>query len=235
MMGLTSLLMLIGIAGLLIWGIKGMQQNTVKNKRVTKMLLLGYGILLAASIFVFEALPVNKKEPDFNASSDDQLDKEMNRLDEAIFDGRTDDIDSSLILNEWKWRYNGKELFLQDQDWFDGTVVVERKADNDGIIEGTYYASSVIGGVDLTDEYRSRQVELEDDTLHLKGKWEEKKLKFAVFEKEFVITQFTGERKGAHDFGGFREISYLYLKVPKDLKLTPQNEDLYIHYVGEDD
>ncbi|GIN20652.1 MAG TPA: hypothetical protein DEO65_02095 [Bacillus bacterium] len=237
-MALTVLIVIVGVAGLLIWGIKGsmsMQQGVLKNKRIVKILLMGYGLLLIASVFVFEALPVSKKEPGFNLSSDDQLDNEMSRMDDAIFDGRTSEIESRFILNEWQWKYSGKELRIKDQDWFDGTVIVERKPDNDGFIEGTYYASSVIGGFDLTDEYQSRDVKLENDTLHLKGKWEEKNLEFAVFEKEFVITQFTGERKGAMDFGGFQDINYLYLKVPKDLVLKSENEDLYIHYIGEDD
>jgi len=237
-MAMTGLLVLVGLAGILIWGIKGslsMQQNVLKNKRVVKILLMGYGLLLIASIFVFEILPINEKEPDFSLSSDEQLEKEMSRLDDAIFDGRTDEIDSRLILNKWQWKYSGKELNIQDQNWFDGAVIVERKANNDEIIEGTYYASSIVGGVDLTNEYPSREVKLEKDTLHLIGKWEERNLKFTIFEKEFIITQFTGERKGGMDFGGFREINYLYLKVPKDLKLDPENEELYIHYVGEDE
>ncbi|VEF49827.1 Uncharacterised protein [Bacillus freudenreichii] len=235
MMGLTSLLVLVGVAGILIWGIKGMQQNVLKNKRYVKILLMGYGIVLIASVFVFEVLPINKDEPDFSSSSDSQMEKEMNRVNDALFNGRTEEVDSRYVLKEWQWNYNGKELLLKNQDWLNGTVIVERKAENDGIVEGAFYANSVVGGIDLTNEYQSWDVKLEKDILHLKGKWEEKNLKFTVFEKEFVIIQFTGERKGGMGFGGFMEINYLYLKVPKDLKLVPENEDIYIHYVGEDD
>lgn len=235
MMGLTSLVVLVGIAGILIWGIKGMQQSFLKNKRYVKMLLMGYGILLIASVFVYEVLPTNDKEPDFSRSSEDWLDKEVGRIDDAIFNGRTEEVDPRFIMKEWKWKYSGKELGVEEQDWFDGMVIVERKDDNDGIIDGTYYANSVVGGIDLTNEYQPREVTLEKQTLYLKGQWEEKEMKFAIFEKEFVITQFTGERKGGMNFGGFMEINYLYLKIPKDLKIIPENDEVFIHYVGEED
>ncbi len=234
-MGMTGLLVLVGFAGILIWGIKGMQRNVLKNKQYVKLLLIGYGLVLIAAVFIFEALPIGEKELNFNQSSDERLNQEMDRLFDALFDGRTNEVDSRYVQNEWQWKYSGKELDIEDQDWFDGSVIVERKTENDGMIEGTYYSKSVVGGIDITNEYRPLNVTLEKDTMHVKGKWEEKDLKFTIYEKEFVITQFSGERKGMTDYGGFMEIDYLYLKIPKDLKLKSTNEDLYIHYVGEDE
>ncbi len=234
-MGMTGLLVLVGFAGILIWGIKGMQQNVLKNKYYVKLPLIGYGLVLVAAVFIFEALPISDKEPDFNRSSDEELNQEMDRLFDALFDGRTNEVDSRYVQSEWQWKYSEKELNIEDQDWFDGSVIVERKTENDGMIEGTYYSKSVVGGIDITNEHQPLNVTLEKDTMHVKGKWEEKDLKFTIYEKEFVITQFSGERKGMTDYGGFMEIDYLYLKIPKDLKLKPTNEDLYIHYVGEDE
>ncbi|GIN96662.1 hypothetical protein J6TS1_25320 [Siminovitchia terrae] len=234
-MGMTGLLVLVGVAGILIWGIKGMQRNVLKNKHYVKLLLIGYGLVLIAAVFIFEALPISEKEPDFNQLTDEQLDEEMNQFIETLLDGRTNEVDTRYVLNEWQWKYSGKEIRIEDQDWFDGSVIVERKPENDGMIEGTYYSKSIAGGIDITNEYRPLNVTLEKDTMHVKGKWGEKDLKFTIYEKEFVITQFTGGGKGAMDYGGFMEIDYLYLKIPKDLKLKPTNEDLYIHYVGEDE
>lgn len=235
-MAMTALLMFVALAGLLMWGIKGSMgiQNMLKNKRAVKILFTVYGLVLVVSVFVFEILPKNEIDL-VHAQSEDQLNKEMERLDNAIFNGRTDEIDPKFIVKQWKWEYGDNELQVKDDEFSVGLIVVERKSENDGLIEGTYYARSVMAGIDLTDEYQTHEVKLENATLHLTGAQDEKDFKFVVFEKDFVITQFNGERKNEMEFNGYQDVSYLYLKVPKDLKLNPGNMEDSIHYVGEDE
>ncbi|MFD1708882.1 hypothetical protein ACFSCZ_19645 [Siminovitchia sediminis] len=232
-MAATGFLLLLGIAGLLVWGIKGSMgiQHLLKNKSLVKVLFIVYGLVLVASVFTFEVLP--KSENVFvRSQAEEQFEDETMRLDQAIFSGKTEDIDPKYILHTWEWEYTGNELHIQKgEDWFNGLIIVDRKDKNDHLVEGTFYASTIIGGIDFTEEYRPYDVNLEKDILYLKGTWADKNFKFTVFEKEFVITQFNGEQKPSAGFSGFRDMNYLYLKIPKDLKIEEGTMKDSINYV----
>src|SRR5690606_16257674 len=101
---------------------------------------------------------------------------------------------------------------------FRSPIVLERKTVNDGLVEAKYYASVVMDKVDVTQELHSLDVKLENDTIQLIGSSGVRLYNYNIYQKEFTITQFTSESDSILDHSSTK-IDYLYLKIPKDLKL----------------
>ncbi|MBS4196862.1 hypothetical protein [Lederbergia citri] len=214
---------------LLVWFFLSSRSKTIfKNKLVTKTFLLTYAILLVLSLIVYEMLPHDIKE--LPMAKVDNLDK----LDTAVFHGRINEIDPSLIREEWKFDYSGKELLIrQVEGYFDGMIIVDRKPENDGLIEVKYIATSNLDGFDITDEMKPLNAELQNNNLNLSFKFRQREISFTTYKKEFVINQFTGRKD--NDFGSsgsFGEARYVFLKIPKDLKIV-EDENIWVNYTDE--
>src|SRR6185437_12607442 len=92
------------------------------------------------------------------------------KLYDAIFNGRTEEIDTAYIKDEWTLDYKGTELkIFQAEGFFEGEIVVERKPKADGKIEGAYYGSTIVGGMDMSKEISSPRIKLDDDNLEIIG------------------------------------------------------------------
>lgn len=229
-----SLLMIVGTIGVIIWLITG-SKSFMKNKRVMKSLLIVYGAVLVLSVFVFEWLPLEVKDVTY-AKTEKQIRKEHIDLIDKIENGQTDEIDPAYIQNTWQFEYNADQLYMhQVEEIFDYTIVIERKSENDGFIEGAFYASNILSGIDITDEMQDLlDVSLNGDTLSISNLSGDTVYDFTVYKKEFVITQFTKDQASNFKIGEahFEEIKYLYLRVPKDLELIKE-EGMFIHYVNK--
>lgn len=227
-----SFLMIIGIVALFVWLITG-NKNFMKNQRVVKFLLLIYSAVLLLSIFIFEMLPFEWIEMT-NATEQQLLEEQMDIVD-AIEDGRTDQIDPAYVQNTWEFAYKGEQLQIhQKENGYDYPIVIERKDENDGLIEGTFFASIFFDGNDITDEMQDfLDLSLNGDTLSINSLAEETVYKMTVYKKEFVINQFSKEASEQSIWNShLGEMQYLYLRVPKDIEIIKE-EDLFIHYVGE--
>ncbi|MBW8350672.1 hypothetical protein K0H71_14625 [Bacillus sp. IITD106] len=218
------LLILLLILALLIWIVFSSRlRNKFKNKLITKIFLFTYAILLVLSVFVYEVFPHDVKElPIANVGK-------LDRLDADIYDGKIEDIDPAFIRENMKFDYSGKELRIHQVDGY-SEVVAERKSVNDGVVEIKYIAGTVVDGLDLTDEVTPVKMTLDHNTLNLVFLPGQKDINFTMYKKEFVINQFTGKK--AFDMGSISDSRYLYLKIPKDLKLV-NTDDTYINYVGK--
>lgn len=225
-------LFMIALLGMVIWFVMRTagSNNFFKKKLVFKSLLGAYLAVLIASIVVFEVLPKNNNDLlSVNAKEANEI---SSRFYEMIFEGNKKDIDPALIQKEWELEYEGKKLELSSLEGnFKESVIVKRKAENDGKIEGTYYSSLIMNGTDYTDVLMPIDLSLEEDTLNIIGIPEGIDLHFAMYKNEFVINQFTGEKSWMdpnHD--GYSNIQVLYLEIPKDLELI-DTHGMGINYV----
>lgn len=231
MIGFGSIIVL-GLIGFIIWVIKWSNKG-IHNKRLNTLLLTIYALVLVSSMFIYETLP--KKDLEYSSQSGIDLDKETEELTDAIFNGKTEKIDSSYIRDKWQLDFNGKKLFVDvEEDNFDNTIVIDQKDENDGKIEGTYYASLIFDGIDLSDEFEPLKPALINNTLTLNGSSDHIERRFTVYKKEFVVTQFTEKKQLWHDIGynGHRNFQYVFIRVPKDIKVISK-DDQYIHFIGE--
>lgn len=84
--------------------------------------------------------------------------------------------------------------------------------------------------MDLSDEVKPLEIKWSQDTLTIM-KPEFIDLNFAMFKKEFPITQFVEEDGlDPHSSGGFMRHPILYLKVPKDLEIVDQTNG-YVDFI----
>ncbi|MBS4201940.1 hypothetical protein KHA93_20245 [Bacillus sp. FJAT-49732] len=198
------------------------------NKHFVKIFLFTYAVLLVLSVFVYEMLPHDVKELPMTKVAN------LDILESDVFNGRIDDIDPSLIREEWKYDYSGKELQIrQVEGYFDGTIIVDRKPENDGSIEVKYIAASNLDGFDITDEMSPLNAEIQNNNLNLSFKSRQREISFTTYKKEFVINQFTGNKNyNMWSSSSFGEARYVFLKIPKDLKIV-EDEDIWVNYTNE--
>lgn len=221
------------------WGIQAFNRRfrAHMNVKRTTWLLVGYGavllIAMGMSYVVSLASAANAEIPY------EELEKEYQAFYEAAHRGNIDEIRKySVMEKKWDFPYAEKGLKIVKTDnehylW----LIVERKQENDGLIEATMYRSRAVTSsegaytIDFTDKIPPSGIELSDGTMTI-TKPEPVELNFAAFKKEFTINQFTGE--GGRGFGSatYWGQNVLYLQIPKDLQLvTPENVQLI--YIGD--
>lgn len=222
---------LLAIPAVLIMRFVNGRNKHIRNKRFGKILLGSYFAIILISVIVYELLPVQAS--DIQPVNEEETEKITVKLYDAIFNGRTEEIDPAYIKDKWTLDYEGTELkIFQAEGFFEGEIVVERKPKADGKIEGAYYGSTIVGGVDMTKEISPPRIKLNGDNLEIIGTAGIVHLDYTFAKKEFVINQFTGENFIQTHFDGFRNFQMLYLRIPSNLELI-NRQDLPIHYVGE--
>lgn len=200
-----------------------------KNKKIVTALIIIYATVLILSPFIYELLPKTGEE--IPKVQEKNLEQKTMELEQAIYDGRLTDINPEYIRKTWQQPYKGNELNLQQTVEETVPIVVERKQENDGMIEGKYIASVIHQGMDFSDKVRSIEFNLSDDTLKLEEAGEFLEFKGVIAERDFVLSQFT-ESRNIFAEGTIRQVRFIYLQIPKDLQLR-ENDDLYINYTGE--
>ncbi|GIN71960.1 hypothetical protein J14TS2_24350 [Bacillus sp. J14TS2] len=200
-----------------------------KNKKIVKVLIIIYATALILSPIIYEFLPKTSEE--IPRVQDKNLDQKTMELEQAIYDGRLADINPEYIRETWQQPYEGNELNLQQTVEETVPIVIERKQENDGMIEGKYIASVIYQALDFSDKIRSIEFNLSDDTLNLEEVGEFFEFKGITVERDLVLSQFT-ESRNIFTEGTIRQVRFIYLQIPKDLQLQV-NADLSFNYTGE--
>ncbi|WP_062107140.1 hypothetical protein [Bacillus niameyensis] len=225
LMGLLPLILLIAIP---IIFLSKRKAGSFGNKKVVKTLLILYAAILILSVFIFELLPL--KEEGIPRVRDE---RKTHELEQAIFDGRLEVVDPMMIRDEWKKDYQGKKLTItvdSNGDYY-FPIIVERKPENDGVIEGKFIVSFQYNGLDFTERINPVEVVLNGDRLHVMGAGTYVSIKAATYQKEFVLSQFS-EKRGSMFENDHFHIRSLYLRIPQDVEIEG-NDDLFLNYTGE--
>jgi hypothetical protein len=223
-----SIVFVVLVAAIIAIIVIGMKSNKSRQQLVGRRiywLISGYAVILLISAVLAPFLPANEVTLKPIDKSKEILER-GHLLYEAAIEGKIEQVDRRHINKTWSFDYHGQQLSLStgNADFISSQVFVERKAENDGRIEVTYYkTSSYINGMDISEIENPMRLELADETLML---MDPKKtvLEFYQFEKAFPTAQFTNEGWQVGHHTSFSEgQSILYIKVPKELKLIGQS------------
>ncbi|HEY4552569.1 MAG TPA: hypothetical protein VIG80_05205 [Bacillaceae bacterium] len=202
----------------------------LRRKKVAIGLLLGYVGLLVLAGIVYEWLP--GKNPELKMVGEREADETGNQLYEDLLEGRIDSVAAAYIKDEWDFEVTGNSLriFGPSEHYSDVEIVVERKQEEDGRVEGFSIAHAAVDGMDLTSEMVRIGVEPTGDTLTIINSGETR-LDFQVIKKDFVVNQFTGEKSSVELGHSMTSRQILYLRIPRNLDLV-NDQGLFLNYVG---
>jgi tRNA threonylcarbamoyladenosine modification (KEOPS) complex Pcc1 subunit len=232
-LGLIPLILIAIIIVCITWFLR--KSVTVKTKfftgNSTKWILISYAIVLVGAFFFYQtiALDYRVEEQSLSQEESNELHTTFNN---AARKGMLDSVKESFVAEEWHFAYEQPTITMKTRhnNHINISVFAERKATNDGKIEGYYYtAASNVDGIDITEEISRVDMELEGNSIVVKRS-APVNLRFAKFTREFTIAQFTEEQTSSHGYFTQMAPEILYLKIPKDLEINNYS-DLYIQEV----
>lgn len=195
----------------------------------TYWMLGSYLVILLVATVVYFVLPKEDRVYSEHTSQDN-----IPNLVDYVYEGIP--LDDAYIQQKWELPYDQNELNIvgQYEDYvdFDILISVERKAEDDGIVEITHYKTPIfVEGLDVTEFMDPINVELSPSTLEVTG-LERVDVELHTYRNDFPVRQFTEENwwvDWEHAFG--RQV--LSLRIPYNLQIIDQDEHFNIHYVQE--
>ncbi|WP_066295192.1 hypothetical protein [Bacillus sp. FJAT-29937] len=195
--------------------------------KVTHWLLIIYVGVLLLSAFYLTLWPQDReasRETKENWNEDLVRDHFYN----SLFEGKVDQLEGRQLINAKNYDYANNTINIEITG-YDYRIFVERKDDDDGVIEARVYTDGlIVGGFDFTNKITPVNFRLNDDTLKINYP-SHQMINISVARKEFTINQFTGQHP-INDVIGDGALA-VYLIIPKSLQL--QSQVANIQYVNE--
>ncbi|MEH7345045.1 hypothetical protein V7122_14425 [Bacillus sp. JJ1532] len=195
--------------------------------KVTHWLLMIYVGVLLISGFYLALLPQDRaasREAKENWNEDWARDHFYNSLHE----GNVDQLEGRQLIHAKTYDYAKNTLNIEITGYAD-RIYVERKDDDDGVIEARVYTDGlIVGGFDFSNKIPPVNFGLNDDRLNINYP-NHQIINISVARKEFTINQFTGQHP-INDVIGDGVLA-VYLIIPKSLQL--QSEIADFQYVNE--
>ncbi|KAA0955741.1 RTA1 domain-containing protein [Sporosarcina sp. ANT_H38] len=227
---MSGLLSLIFIALIIWYFLQGRKKpNRQINKKWTYMFLAIYAAVLIIATIAAELIDTTSLNSQPKAESNEHL----NRLTTAIQNGDIGSIDSSNILSK-RTQKIGKTLQMNAQGIdIHSTIIVERKNENDGLIEETLIKPLLlVGDYDFSDQLKYKIPEWTADSVtFLEPPLTE--IIYTTYQEAYLLNQFTDtswQKNNSYNTSE-RQVA-VHLLVPKDLIITA-DENLYINYINE--
>jgi hypothetical protein len=232
-MAILAILPLLVIA-FIFFGSYLLQKYTHKNG--IRYAMFAFPIILLISTIVYYLLPTDKFVYGYDPFIDDEKEHvEYSGFQEAVAEGRINELDTIKVRENWNFEYASEQLEISVSEDVYTWVVIERKNENDGLIEVNHFqAKNYVDGMEMTNIKNNYQVTLEGETLRIIPP-KPYEVKISAFKPDFVLTQFQEKGKnGTTDFMSVDPEGYqvIYLRVPKELELTGAT---YLQFVGEEE
>ncbi len=218
------------VIGLLIWAFLRANKRPKRrmNRKSTYVFLALYVAILSIATLTVELIDTKFTASQSKAGSS----KDVDFLENAIQNGDIKSIDSSKIIDK-RTHTVGKTLSIISREYDNATIIVERKSENDGLIEET-----IVKPLLLMSDF-----DFSDQVNYTKPIWEGNKVVFPTpplteitytsYNDAYLLRQFTRIPR-QDDFSHHsqsRQIA-VHLFVPKDLIITA-DDALYINYIDE--
>ncbi|MBD7965181.1 hypothetical protein [Fictibacillus norfolkensis] len=210
------------------FGIGIMRSNTKVSlgTRKIRWILGGYTFILAiATVISLSILPNYKNDQKVATAAEmNKIENAQNRAVNNLYSGNLDDLDKEFFeKKKWSFSTDKKSLDIVLKEGETGimSVLAERKTENDGEIEASYYiGKSYIDGVDFTDKLHSPELLLNGQKLTVNNP-PLVTVSFSRFSPGFAYSQFS---KGGHVTQENRSsvigLDFILLKVPNDMEIN---------------
>lgn len=227
---LLILLVVVGSVFFLVKWSKSRNRKYEYAKRIHWM-LGSYLIVLLIASGVYLTIPKQGHIHSEQTSQDN-----IPNLAALVYEGKSLDDAHMYIQRQWELPYEQNQLQIvgsyEDYVDFNVLISVERKSEDDGIIEVTHYRTPIIvEGMDVTEFMDPLQIDLLSTTLNITG-LERVEVKLSSYRNDFPIRQFTEENwwwDWEYEFS--RQV--LLLRIPKSMQIIDVDEYFDIHYDQE--
>ncbi|WP_281974942.1 hypothetical protein [Halobacillus litoralis] len=179
-------------------------------------MMIGYVVLLLVSTSIFLLLPVDRIDSQEEGSVPDT---QSEQLYTHLQEGKTEQIDEGLIVEQWTLDYESDELFLStpSNDVNGVNIFVEHTESVENAVEATYYQTPMsINGIAIKRRYKPR-VDLSEGKLNVYPS-ETVQIEYKLYEKEFPYKQFSDEKNSGDVVSGW-SMAALYIKVPENIEI----------------
>lgn len=209
------------------------QRGKYATNYTVKWFLGAYFSFLLISIILYMLIPKGNTI-EWQGIREEDVDQAANDFHQAAFSGNINTFDTAILEKQWKFDYHNPQLKLQvaNGENVDFSIFVEVKDTKDGKIEVYQYRRASLMSAIIVEKLKPMNIYLTGDTLFV-TKPDPVRVKFSLFNKEFPVTQFTGESLSLDSSGFLRMEDILYLRIPKDLDGVDQG-DLYIERVRKE-
>ncbi|MBT9173585.1 MAG: hypothetical protein DDT21_01986 [Syntrophomonadaceae bacterium] len=184
-------------------------------------LLAGYFAVLLCSPLVLWLLPPDVLSSPVEGAALRKAEAAARDLFPAAMAGRPQSVDDVGILGEWQFSLDGDSLRIAGRHPYRGlSVLVERKDENDGIIEAThYFTRTILGMIDVSAQVRPVEVTLTENTLMITEP-EQYRIEVIRFWQDSMAAQILGDaarRQLRFNVIGGNQL--LYLRVPQGVQI----------------
>jgi hypothetical protein len=227
-----SLIYLLFFILLLMFGI-GSFSNRVFGARFmngsgTTKVFAGYLIILLTAGILSFIVPV-KGALEAEYLTDKEL-EENDRLNSDIYSviesGKIKEAEGLTKKESWDFPLNEEllDIKLMGQNVM---IFIEKVDSLEGKVEVNHYSTySYIDNINITDRFKSPEIELSESTLKIFPPDSVKTLKLVKFKNAFPFTQFSEEGEQFNGgYGMMQGMDFLYITVPAD---TEVNGDGYV-------
>ncbi|MED1561315.1 hypothetical protein P4U44_05250 [Alkalihalobacillus alcalophilus] len=192
----------------------------LKAKR-NHMIAAVYLGAIVICLFIYLFLPVESME------SVQMTENERIHIDELyrkFENGQWEQIPDEFIKKqETSFQIETEKLIMdyEDRDVYSYPIMVERKAENDGVIEIYSFAAGSLDlrGFEMLMEIPLPGFELNGDTLKMLIP-QSVQIEKTLFTNEWPINQFDPDKIDYNDSGwGYGYMIYFYMKIPQDLPI----------------
>lgn len=232
-LGFLSLPIFIGLV--LLFGSFLKNSGRYLHQRKFKWILAGYFLILLASAVMLPLLP-QEGFADQNIVGEDTL-QQQRKASRQLFNfaqmGMPDSVEGVMVPEKWAFEYGGEILTITTRGNFYNPIIVERKDQNDGLVEVSYYTTrTIMNRIDVTDLIVPPQITLQQDRLIMEHPKQDA-FKLAGFRREFIIAYLTDKPAAPllmqpDSSPAPMGHQIIYLRIPRDLELTSRE---YLHFV----
>ncbi len=194
-----------------------------------------YASILLLATVVVSVMDDRITAPPLEKISEDELFK----VDELLYNGQISEIDSSQISSKEVHEVNDNLDISSSSDYVPNTIFIERKTENDGLVEETIFKPL---GIVNNNNNVSNRLPTQRTTWHTNTKKGSttlvinkqviKEISFISYKDAYLLNQFTGIEQLSNFSSSLSRITAIYLRVPKDLVIHT-NGSVDLVYIDE--
>lgn len=225
-MSLFILLFIIVLLMISFGNFKFFGARFMNGSGITKIFAGYFIILLVAGILSFMVPVEGTFQGEYLTDKEIQENEGLNSdIYHTIESGKIEEAEGLTKKESWDFPLNGQFLDINIMGQ-NAMIFVEKVDSLEGKVEVTHYSTySYIDNIDITNRFKSPDVEMSDTTLKIFPP-DPVNIKLVKFNNAFPFTQFTEDgEQFTGGYGMMQGLDFIYITVPAD---TEVNGDGYV-------